>query len=57
MAKNSKKKDTELSEENSQLTVYSQLEVANCDFKSRRESCALEVANCDFKLGRHKKIA
>ena len=34
MAKNSKKKDTELSEENSQLTVYSQLEVANCDFKN-----------------------
>ena len=34
MAKKTKKKDTELVEENSQLTVYSQLEVANCDFKN-----------------------
>ena len=33
MVKKTKKKDTELTEENSQLTVYSQLEVANCDFK------------------------
>lgn len=34
MAKKTKKKDTELSEENSQLTVCPQLEVANCDFKN-----------------------
>ena len=31
--KNTKKKDTELVEGNSQLTVSTQLEVANCDFK------------------------
>ena len=34
MAKKTKKKETKLVEENGQLTVYTQLEVANCDFKN-----------------------
>ena len=34
MAKKTKKKDTELAEENSQLTVYTHLDVTNRDIKS-----------------------